>query len=205
MIPPKPYFGHQHVKFDILTHWDEMWYGRLELLFECTCRPLGYKKPDKDLCLQLALISTFEPINLVPDSILTKQGCSMLYEPKSPILYCVQVRDILGRVPLMPCFLRGNETPTIPASFSIDKVPRTLANRKKGLVPDSEIGGGNGSKLFRINLWLWNFATGMPRSKSVAQTSEERQKKEADRRAKIVISKQMGTGNPLKRKHSLGP
>ena len=42
-------------------------------------------------------------------------GVKKLYEPSPPpILYVGLFADVLGRVPLMPLFLLGNSTPTIP-------------------------------------------------------------------------------------------
>ena len=42
-------------------------------------------------------------------------GVQKLYESSpTPILYVGLVADVLGRVPLMPLFLLGNSTPTIP-------------------------------------------------------------------------------------------
>ena len=42
-------------------------------------------------------------------------GVQKLYEPSpTPILYVGLAAVVLGRVPLMPLFLLGNSTPTIP-------------------------------------------------------------------------------------------
>ena len=61
--------------------------------------------PD-DIQVQLVFYSTFEP---------KAMGVQRLYEPSpTPILYVGLVADVLGRVPLMPLFLLGNSTPTIP-------------------------------------------------------------------------------------------
>ena len=35
-------------------------------------------------------------------------------DPPTPVLYVGLAADVLGRVPLMPLFLLGNSTPTIP-------------------------------------------------------------------------------------------
>ena len=42
-----------------------------------------------------------------------------LYEPSpTPCLYVAPAENMVGRVPLMPLFLAGNATPTIPHLFS---------------------------------------------------------------------------------------
>ena len=35
-------------------------------------------------------------------------------------------------------------------------------------------GSGDGSRLYELNKWLWNFGRGMPRSKSVAEVGQIR-------------------------------
>jgi hypothetical protein len=42
------------------------------------------------------------------------------YEPTpTPTLYMGQVSNVLGRVPLMPLFLLGNTSPTIPYELRV--------------------------------------------------------------------------------------
>ncbi len=45
-----------------------------------------------------------------------------LYEPSpTPCLYVADFQNMVGRAPLMPLFLAGNLTPTIPHMFSKHK------------------------------------------------------------------------------------
>ena len=77
----------------------------------------------------------------------------MLYDTASssnlPSLYlCFKlVRNVLGRVPLTPCFVRGNRTPTLPHSFG----------NRQGALADSRNGAGNGSRLYEVNIWMWRY------------------------------------------------
>ena len=68
-----------------------------------------------DIQVQLVFYSTFEPMVLPGGGPMEAMGVQKLYEPSpTPILYVGLVADVLGRVPLMPLFLLGNSTPTIP-------------------------------------------------------------------------------------------
>ena len=67
--------------------------------------------PD-DIQVQLVFYSTFEPMVLPGGGPMEAMG---VQKPSStPILYVGLAADVLGRVPLMPLFLLGNSTPTIP-------------------------------------------------------------------------------------------
>ena len=61
-----------------------------------------------------------------------------------PMLYMCYV---LGRVPpnhaLMPCFVKGNRTPTLPHNFG----------HCPGAMADSRNGAGNSSRLNELNTW----------------------------------------------------
>ena len=58
--------------------------------------------------------STFEELKL-PATGPMDRATTKLYEPSpTPILYVAPCENMLGRVPLFPCFLQGNATPTIP-------------------------------------------------------------------------------------------
>jgi hypothetical protein len=50
---------------------------------------------------------------------MESKGIHRVYEPSPvPTLYVGKVEDLLGRVPLIPCFLDGNATSTIPHKYS---------------------------------------------------------------------------------------
>ena len=66
---------------------------------------------------------------------------------------------MVGRVPLIPLFLAGNSTPTIPHKFSKHKgsgFPMVCADSGAS---DCR----RGSNVYEVNTWLWNFGRGKPR------------------------------------------
>jgi hypothetical protein len=78
-----------------------------------------------------------------------------------PSLYLGRAENVLGRVPMMPCFVAGNSTPT-PA------LPHRFGDRN-GAVADTSAGRGNGSRLYELNLWMWRYGRGQPRHFTVAE------------------------------------
>ena len=126
MVAPRPYNPNGPETFDLSSDFDMtggglLWYGRLQLLFRCTLCPTGARDRSLYREVSLAFFSTFEPVELTPDSIMQRQGVPMLYDSAScsalPSLYICHVKNILGRVPMIPCFVEGNSQPTIPHSF----------------------------------------------------------------------------------------
>ncbi len=65
--------------------------------------------------------STFEPINLTPNSIMQQAGMPVLYDtasnPQLPCLYICPVANVLGQAPLIPCFIDCNTHLMIPYKF----------------------------------------------------------------------------------------
>jgi hypothetical protein len=57
------------------------------------------------------------------------------------------VENVLGRVPLIPCFRNGYISSTIP-HCSWGKIPKEAA-------ADSRLESWIGSRLFEINMWMW--------------------------------------------------
>ena len=92
--------------------------------FHCQIRPLNpdgtmCERADRDIPLQLMFFSRFLKCCLTPDHPLTKTGHQMVYERSpEPVVDVGHIRHALCRVPLMPCFLDGNSTPTIPQSYN---------------------------------------------------------------------------------------
>jgi hypothetical protein len=66
---------------------------------------------------------------------------------------------MVGRIPLMPCFLDGNATPTIPHKYSKNKNSCFQAGCADAAVED----GRRGSNVYEVNRWLWLFERGKPR------------------------------------------
>ena len=78
-------------------------------------------------------------------------GVQKLYEPSStPIMYVGLAANVLGRVPLMPLFLLGNYTPTIPHQPHQHR----SASFPHGLADAADESGRKGSNVYEINQWL---------------------------------------------------
>ena len=110
--------------------------------------------------------STFEPIELTPDSIMQQAGVPMLYDsasnPRLPCLYICPVANVLWRAPLIPCFIGSNSHPTIPHSFRNDP-------RLGDASADTQRDRGNGSRLYEVNIWMWRYGRGRARMVSIAE------------------------------------
>jgi hypothetical protein len=116
-IPPHPfYIGERDDNYDIaesLFDPDSMWFVRPQLFFHCTLRPIGTAAGD--IPLDLIFFSPFEEPRLRTAGIMVSKGIHRVYEPSFVLtLYVGRVEDLLVRVPLIPCFLDGNATSTIP-------------------------------------------------------------------------------------------
>ena len=76
------------------------------------------------------------------------------YPSSTPILYAGIAADVPGRVPLMPwimpLFLLGNSTPTIPHQLS----QHLGARFPHGLADAADESGRKGSNVYEINQWL---------------------------------------------------
>ena len=86
-----------------------------------------------------------EPRGLQLRSIVNGMVHTMLYI----MVYLCRSFNVLGRVPLMPCYVRGKPHPTLPNLFG----DRDGAQAKV----DTSRGRGNGSKLYELNLWMWRY------------------------------------------------
>ena len=80
---------------------------------------------------------------------------------------------MVGRVPLMPLFLAGNATPTIPHLYS----KRKESGFPLGCADAAAVDGRRGSNVYEVNPWLWQFGRGKPRlgDLSVEETAERKQ------------------------------
>ena len=67
---------------------------------------------------------------------------------------------MVGRAPLIPLFLAGNPTPTIPHKFS--KRNLKLSRFPMGCADSAASDGRRGCNVFEVNTWLWNFGRGKP-------------------------------------------
>ncbi len=83
---------------------------------------------------------------------MESKGIHRVYEPSPvPTLYVGRVEDLLGRVPLIPCFLDGNATSTIPHKYSSRQKDSFECGCANGACSTSR----RGSHVYEINTWLW--------------------------------------------------
>jgi hypothetical protein len=94
--------------------------------------------------------------------------------------------NMVGRIPLMLCFLDGNATPTrtIPHKYSKNKNLCFPAGCADSAAED----GRRGSNVYEVNTWLWQFGRGKPRimmgGLTIEETSDRPQDSDAARRRK---------------------
>ena len=182
VVPPFPYHLDPD-NFDMNTEDQDAFIVRPLLFFKCSARPLnedGSKSESStnEIPLTLMFYSKFEVCNLTPNHPLQKAGMTMVYDPKPKgILFVDYIHRALGRIPLMPCYIHGNSTPTIPQSFR---------NKKNSQFPHGQADGphSEGSLLFEVNHFMWNFPRPKARDVSVdeaTQILEARRHETADR------------------------
>ena len=112
--------------------------------------------PD-DLFGELVFFNTFEELMLPIMGPMEDSGVVKLYEASpTQCLYVAPVENMVGRVPLMPLFLAGNATPTIPHLYS----KRKDSGFQLGCTDAAAADGRRGSE---VNRWLWQFGRGKPR------------------------------------------
>ncbi len=107
----------------------------------------------------------------------------MLYERSATVLqtlYVCPVENVLGRVPLIPCYLNGNTSNTTPHTYR-EAIPAEAA-------ADSRQDSGTGSHLFEINTWMWCYGRTFPREIAVTDSVELRKKRLADSRIRAAAT-----------------
>ena len=176
-----------NIKTDFNMQGDGLvWYARPQLFFNCTLCPTGaWAERFSGIHKEVSLVyfSTFEPIDLTPDSIMQRAGVPMLYDsasnPRLPCLYICPVANVLGRAPLIPCFIGGNSHPTIPHSFKDDA-------RLGSASADTQRDRGNGSRLYEVNIWMWRYGRGRPRMVSIAEAERIRKERISESRIRAA-------------------
>ena len=100
--------------------------------------------------------SALSNISLTPDEAMQRNRVPILYNTASssnlPSLSLCLARNVLGRVPLTPCFVQGNRTPTLPHSFGNHQGAVAAA--------DSRNGAGNCSRIYEVSIWMWRYGRG---------------------------------------------
>jgi hypothetical protein len=179
--------------FNIKTDFDLtgdglVWYARPQLFFNCNLCPTGLKATmhsGSHKEVSLVYFSTFEPIDLTPDSIMQRAGVPMLYDlasnPRLPYLYICPVANVLGRALLIPCFIGGNSHPTIPYRF---KDHRRIGHASTDTQRDR--GNCDGSRLYKVNIWMGRYGRGRPRMVSIAEAERIRAERLSESRTRAA-------------------
>jgi hypothetical protein len=190
VIPPYPFHLNPDA-FDPATEMHSAMKVRAELFFRCKLKG----QDSQEIPLELIYFSAFEPCQLTPDHVLQRAGIEMLYEPSPlPITYVGHVKHILGRTSLMPVFLYGNTTPTIPYH------PETIRKQRQqfpfGKTDGKTKNDGTktlGSKLYEVNMFLWQYGKGLPRNekyqKAVDSRKRKREQGDAKRKKSHILRK----------------
>jgi hypothetical protein len=166
-IPPKKYTGISFKRFDVadVAHRQRLWFGRVELLFRTSFKSPGGRVFDLDLALFSFLYDFKCPAAM---TILQREaGARMFYEPDKACqwLMVLPINHILGRVPLMKAYLEGSDSPTIPSSFARHK----QVYFRHGHADRAGSSTGTGSRLFMLNVHMWQYGQPQPRTISVEE------------------------------------
>ena len=156
----------------------DCWVVRPQLFFSCHLLSMGERQPRRsnytygpdDIQVYLMFFSTFEPVDLPGGGPMEAVGVQKLYKPSpTPILYVGPVANVLERAPLMPLFLLGNSTPTIPHQLRQHRRSRF----PHGLADAVYASGKKESNIYELNQWLWEFGRGKPRLGGLSVTATE--------------------------------
>ena len=126
--------------------------------------------------MSLVYFSTFEPVDLTPDSIMQRAGVPLLYDsasnPRLPCLYICPVapHSVLHRRQPSPHY-----DGTIPYRFKDD---RRIGHASS----DTQRHRGNGSRLYEVNFWMRRYGRGRPRMVSIAEAERMRAKQLSESR-----------------------
>jgi hypothetical protein len=141
-----------------------------------------YRLSPHDVRYHMVFFSTFEELKLPISWQMELAGVTKLYEPSpTPCLYVAPASCMVGRVPLIPLFLAGNSTPTIPHKFRKHKSSGFPA----GTCYTAAVDGQRGSTVYEVNQWLWQFGRGKPRLSGLS-VEETYDRKDASQPEHIV-------------------
>ncbi len=161
-----------------------MYVGTYLYVLLCTGTYINHLLSD-DLLRELVFFNTFEELNLPIKGPMEDSGVVKLYEPSpTPCLYVAPAENMRGRVPLVPLYLAGNATPTIPHLYS----KRKDSGFPAGCADAASVDGRRGSNIYEVNPWLWQFGRGKPRlgGLSVEDTQDRRAAASAEQRLRAV-------------------
>ncbi len=90
-------------------------------------------------------------------------GVVKLYDRQSPTpcLFVAPAENMVGRIPLIPCFLDGKKNPTISHKYSKNR--KSCFPTGSSCADTAAENGRRGSKVYEVNTWLWILGRGKPR------------------------------------------
>jgi hypothetical protein len=170
--------------------WHLLSMDGLEIAATTMCPAGTFHDTRRHTEVSLAFFSTFEPVNLTSGSVMQREGVPMFYDSASssalPSLYISPVKNVMGHVPLIPCFVEGNTHPTIPHRFG--RLGRHVLGEAAA---DSRQDAGNGSRLYELHPWMWRYGRGHARKVSIVKSMEARARRlrEARVRASVPVKR----------------
>jgi hypothetical protein len=112
----------------------------------------SHKTGPDDVKFNMVFFSTFEELKLPIQGPMEDAGVIKLYEPSpTSCLYVAPTENMVGRIPLFPCFLDGNATPTIPHKYRKNKNSCFPA----GCTDAASEDGRRCSNVYEVNTRLW--------------------------------------------------
>jgi hypothetical protein len=144
-----------------------------------------HKTGPDDVKYNLVFFSTYEGLKLPIQGPMEDAGVVKLYKSSpTQCLYVAPAENMVGRLPLIPCFLDGNTTPTIPHKYSKNRNSCFPTGCADAAAED----GKRCSNVYEVNRWLWQFGLGKPRlgGLTIKETSDrlESASKSSDKRQK---------------------
>ncbi len=173
--------------------WIQPGFEDLYLCFLVCFQPIGGTEVDRFKC-NMICFSTFLELSSEANNLMQSQEeIQLLYQPcpwdpevsssNKPILHVGYIEHVLCRAPLIPCFLDGNSTNTIPHSKRSES--RNFPNGKC----DSQPGAGNTGLVYPLNMLLWRFGRGKSRRISVEDAAKEHSERIEEGRRQAAATK----------------
>ena len=106
LVSPERYSGIAFKDFDLgnARHREQMWVGRVELLFTASIRSAQNKAFQFNLAFLSCLYNFEHPSAMGP--LQRRSGARMFYVPSTQWTLVLPINHILGRVPLMRLYLQ---------------------------------------------------------------------------------------------------
>jgi hypothetical protein len=142
-----------------VTHRQKLWFGRVELFFRCSFQSSCDRVFDVDLALLSFLYDFKCPAAM---TILQRGRGANVLRARRAMADCTAHQPHTCRVPLMKVYLEGSDSPTIPSSLA--RFKQTYF--EYGHADRAGSSTGTGSRLFMLNVHMWQY--GRPQSRTIS-------------------------------------